>query len=452
MFVFVVTFCCSPPFVFASGCKDIHEPLLTMSPWGKQQCLFYSWDTESPGEWLVQGQAVEACSSARNDSQRAWGSALYPQVTSLKNRHLPAAGNNPSTLPSCLLLLILQSQFCLSSPFLLAALSCELPHLAGSTSWLPVRQLVTSFSLKLAWKSFHLCMTAAEHSVGHRTGGMPRYGLPQGKQANSQTAVSVRHRCQFCQSFTASVWAAQMSNNWQMRVTGGSTTSRNEVVTPSISIRDCTKANDGNAQSQCHQELPLWLLVMGDLGFPLKHLPLCLMGIDSSSTGLVGVTCMYTLWEATRAVHSLPILRRGPQDALPKREEASTLRNLQASSQWETVLGCLQQDVPSLAHLLAAKRREDVINGEGMSTSTGLERHTYEATSLDLELTTSSLMGAVTSWNPHPLPCCHRDELTCRRGGFSPGPWRRMIKKKQEEQGEGHNQDKQQNSTSMPES
>lgn len=61
------------------------------------------------------------------------------------------------------------------------------------------------------------------------------------------------------------------------------------------------------------------------------------------------------------------------------------------------MLGCLQQDVPSLAHLLAAKRREDVINGEGMSTSTGLERHTYEATILDLELTTSSLMGAVTS-------------------------------------------------------
>lgn len=80
-----------------------------------------------------------------------------------------------------------------------------------------------------------------------------------------------------------------------MRVIGGSTTSRNEVVTPSISIRDCTKVNDGNTQSQCHQELPLWLLVMEDLGFPLKHLPLCLMGIDSSSTGLVGVTCMYTL-------------------------------------------------------------------------------------------------------------------------------------------------------------
>lgn len=77
----------------------------------------------------------------------------------------------PSTLPNCLFLLTLQSQFCPSSPFLLAALPCELPHLAGSTSWLPVRQLVTSFSLKLAWKSFHLCMTAAEHSVGHHTGG-----------------------------------------------------------------------------------------------------------------------------------------------------------------------------------------------------------------------------------------------------------------------------------------
>lgn len=54
----------------------------------------------------------------------------------------------PSTLPNCLFLLILQSQFHPSSPFLLAALPCELPHLAGSTSWLPVRQLVTSFSLK----------------------------------------------------------------------------------------------------------------------------------------------------------------------------------------------------------------------------------------------------------------------------------------------------------------
>lgn len=112
-------------------------------------------------------------------------------------------------------------------------------------------------------------------------------------------------------------------------------------------------------------------------------------------------------------------LRRVPQDTLPWREEPCTLRNLAAANQWETALGCLQQDVPSLAHSLTAKRREDVINGEGMSKSTGLERHTYEATTLDLELATSSVMGAVTSWNPHPLPCCHRDELTYRRGAVT---------------------------------
>lgn len=75
-----------------------------------------------------------------------------------------------STLPNCLFFLILQSQFHPSSSFLLAALPCELPHPAGSTSWLPVRHLVTSFSLKLTWKSFHLCMTAAKHSVGHHAG------------------------------------------------------------------------------------------------------------------------------------------------------------------------------------------------------------------------------------------------------------------------------------------
>lgn len=84
-----------PPPFNTSDCKGVHKLTLTTSSWGKQQCLFSIWDTESPGEWLVQGQAAEVCGRARNDSQHVWGSALYPQVTSLKNRHLPAAGNSP---------------------------------------------------------------------------------------------------------------------------------------------------------------------------------------------------------------------------------------------------------------------------------------------------------------------------------------------------------------------
>lgn len=53
--------------------------------------------------------------------------------------------------------------------------------------------------------------------------------------------------------------------------------------------------------------------------------------------------------------------------------------------------------MPNLAFLLAATRQEDVINGEGMSKSAGLERHTYEATILDLELAKSLLTDAMSS-------------------------------------------------------
>lgn len=69
--------------------------------------------------------------------------------------------------------------------------------------------------------------------------------------------------------------------------------------------------------------------------------------------------------------------------------------------------------MPDLAFLLAAMRREDVINGEGMSKSKGLERHAHEATILDLELAKSLVAGAMTSQNPCPLPCFHRSKLTC---------------------------------------
>lgn len=69
--------------------------------------------------------------------------------------------------------------------------------------------------------------------------------------------------------------------------------------------------------------------------------------------------------------------------------------------------------MPNLAFLLAATRQEDVINGEGMSKSTGLERHAYEAMILNLELAKSLLAGAVSSRNPCPFLCRRGDELTC---------------------------------------
>lgn len=77
-----------------------------------------------------------------------------------------------------------------------------------------------------------------------------------------------------------------------------------------------------------------------------------------------------------------------------------------------------------------------------MSKSMGLERHTYEAMILDLELAKSLLMSAMTSRKPHPLPHCHRNELTC--SSFPRRSCPRMIKEDQEEQGEGHNQEEQQ--------
>ena len=138
-----------------------------------------------------------------------------------------------------------------SSPFSLAALSCELPHLAGSTSWLPARQLVTSFSLKLAWKSFHLRMTAAEHFVGHRTW---RCCVKSCHGANRQTPKPLS------ESDAAASFGSltlRLSEQFRCQTTDkcglpDPTTSRNEVVTPSISIRDCTKANTGTACFQCH--------------------------------------------------------------------------------------------------------------------------------------------------------------------------------------------------------
>lgn len=58
---------------------------------------------------------------------------------------------------------------------------------------------------------------------------------------------------------------------------------------------------------------------------------------------------------------------------------------------------CSKTMCPTWPFLLAATRREDVINGEGMSKSVGLERHAYEATILDLELAKSLLMDAMSS-------------------------------------------------------
>lgn len=109
---------------------------------------------------------------------------------------------------------------------------------------------------------------------------------------------------------------------------------------------------------------------------------------------------------------------------------------------------CSRMTCPTWPFLLAATRREDVISGEGMSKSTGLERHTYEAMILDLELAKSLLAGAMTSWNPHPLLHRRGDELTCRSDAaswLSLGSWVRMIAEDQEEQGEGDNQDEPQN-------
>lgn len=156
----------------------------------------------------------------------------------------------PSTLPKCLFLLILQSQFHLPSPFLLAALPCELPHLAGSMSWLPVRQLVTSFSLKLTWKSlFYLFVTAAKHSMGHHTGGCCVKGC---HKANRQI-LKLLSESDTAANFVSLALLLSEQLMCQTRDKWGgfdSMASRNEVVTPSISVtkakRDCTKANDGN--------------------------------------------------------------------------------------------------------------------------------------------------------------------------------------------------------------
>lgn len=102
-----------------------------------------------------------------------------------------------------------------SSPFPLAALSCELPHLAGQASWLPLRHLVTSFSLKLAWKSFHLRMAAAEHFVGHRASRCCLNSCHRAKRITSQ----VRCCCQFWYSHNV-IWTVWMSKDWKMWVTG----------------------------------------------------------------------------------------------------------------------------------------------------------------------------------------------------------------------------------------
>lgn len=102
-----------------------------------------------------------------------------------------------------------------SSPFPLAALSCELPHLAGQASWLPLRHLVTSFSLKLAWKSFHLRMAAAEHFVGHHASRCCLNSCHRAKRITSQ----VRCCCQFWYSHNV-IWTVWMSKDWKMWVTG----------------------------------------------------------------------------------------------------------------------------------------------------------------------------------------------------------------------------------------
>lgn len=126
----------------------------------------------------------------------------------------------------------------MSSPFPLAALSCEMPHLAGSTSWLPARQLVTSFSLKLAWKSFHLCTTAAEHLVGHCTW---RCCIKSCHEANGPTC-KLSSELDTAASFGS--LALHLSEQFRCQTTNkcrwwDPMASRNEVVMPSISARDC---------------------------------------------------------------------------------------------------------------------------------------------------------------------------------------------------------------------
>lgn len=126
----------------------------------------------------------------------------------------------------------------MSSPFLLAALSYEMLHLAGSMSWLPARQLVTSFSLKLAWKSFHLCTTAAEHLVGHCTW---RCCIKSCHGANGPTC-KLSSELDTAASFGS--LALHLSEQFRRQMTNkcrwwDPMASRNEVVMPSISARDC---------------------------------------------------------------------------------------------------------------------------------------------------------------------------------------------------------------------
>lgn len=62
---------------------------------------------------------------------------------------------------------------------------------------------------------------------------------------------------------------------------------------------------------------------------------------------------------------------------------------------------------------LAATTWEDVINGERTSTPAVLERRRDEATSLDLELTTSLLAGVTTCWNPRPFSYGQQERAQC---------------------------------------
>lgn len=94
-----------------------------------------------------------------------------------------------------------------------------------------------------------------------------------------------------------------MSNNRQMRVTGLYSFQKSQHLRQRLHQGRWWLTHS----IPVPQQLPLWLLTMRDLGFPLQHLPLYLMRINSGNTRLVGVTCTYALRDRTWAAPSLSI-------------------------------------------------------------------------------------------------------------------------------------------------
>lgn len=158
---------------------------------------------------------------------------------------------------------------------------------AASSGWVRVLahcETVTSFFLKLAWKSYRLCCWAFCRT--------PHLELPWATQANSQTLG-----CQFWQPRMAPAWAfrCQMTDKCG-RI--DPMASRNEEVTPSTPVRDCTKKNDITAHFQGHLGI-----IYQSLDYSLKHPSLLLTGNGSRNLGPVGVTCVCALPELPASPH-----------------------------------------------------------------------------------------------------------------------------------------------------